>query len=457
MSRPWRTATWVALLTLSTLLVAQAVSFAVVWALPSPAAPQMNLHQAVQVMAGERAAADLGLRRWRQAQPPAGRDNDWMSSVVAARLGVPRARVRTVWQRSTDPTAVQVQVIKQGQLLAGGPEQRATVEEALLLPGLLWPAFELAVQHADGQWTVVGADYSALLQWRRQVLLALLAGAVLLAPLAAWLALRVTGPLRRLADASADLSLQSTARLPVEGPREVQVMAEAMNAARERLRDQAHEVTRMLAAVAHDLRTPLTGLRLRADSAPPAQAERMVADIARMTSMIDQVLDYARGELHPAQRHSTALHLLLEECAQHAQARGADVRLTHAAHASVAVDVLQLRRALDNLIDNAVRYAGAAELRLEAGDGVVMLEVADRGPGIADADKLRLLQPFQRHEGSRNRSTGGIGLGLAVAQGAARQHGGELHLLARDGGGLVARICLPLAQPAGPPLAGRHA
>jgi len=447
MSRPWRTATWVALLTLATLLVAQAVSFAVVWALPSPTAPQMNLHQALQVMAGERAAVDLGLRRWRQSQPPAGIDNDWMSSVVAARLQVPRERVRTVWQRTPDPAAVQVQVIKQGQLLASGPEQRATVEEALLLPGLLWPAFELAVQQPDGMWRVVGADYSALLQWRRQVLLALLGGAVLLAPLAAWLALRVTGPLRRLADASADLSLQSSALLPMEGPREVQVMAEAMNAARGRLHDQAREVTRMLAAVAHDLRTPLTGLRLRADSAPPAQAERMVADIARMTSMIDQVLDYARGELHPAQRQPTALHLLLEECAQHAQARGADVRLERVDEVSVAVDALQLRRALDNIIDNAIRYAGVAELRLEARAGDVVLEVADRGPGIDDADRVRLLQPFQRHEGSRNRSTGGIGLGLAVAHGAAREHGGTLQLLAREGGGLVARICLPLAPP----------
>jgi len=163
--------------------------------------------------------------------------------------------------------------------------------------------------------------------------------------------------------------------------------------------------------------------------------------------MIDQVLDYARGELHAAQRHPTALHLLLEECAQHAQARGADVRLTHADPVTLAVDALQLRRAVDNLIDNALRYAGAAEVRLDRGDGVILLEVADRGPGIADADKARLLQPFQRHEGSRNRSTGGIGLGLAVAQGAAHQHGGELQLLAREGGGLVARICLPSLPP----------
>lgn len=446
MSRPWRTATWVALLTLATLLVAQAVSFAVVWALPSPAAPQMNLQEALQVLAGERPAGPLGLRRWQQPHAPAGIDNAWMSRVAAARLRVPRERVRTVWQRSADPTAVQVQVIKQGHLLDSGPEQRATVEEALLLPGLRWPAFELAVQQPGGGWQVVGADYSALLQWRQQVLLALLAGAVLLAPLAAWLALRLTRPLRLLADASADLSLQSPVALPVAGPREVQVLAVAMNDARDRLREQTHDVTRMLAAVAHDLRTPLTGLRLRADSAPPAQAERMVADIARMTTMIDQVLDYARGELHPAQRQPTDLRALLQECAGHAQARGAAVQIQHADDLTASVDALLLRRALDNLIDNAIRYAGAADLRLQQQGDVVVLEVADRGPGIADADKPRLLQPFQRHEGSRNRGTGGTGLGLTVAQGAARQHGGVLELLARDGGGLVARLCLPLTS-----------
>ena len=172
MKRPWRTATWVALLILATLLVAQLVSFAVVWAVPSPAAPQMSLLDAVQVMGG-RAAAPLGLRRWSQANAPAGVDNDWMSAVAAAQLQVPRARVRTVWRRTPDPAVVQVQVIKQGQLLQTGPEQRATVEQALLLPGLRWPAVELAVQQPDGRWSVVGANHSELLQWRRQVLLAL--------------------------------------------------------------------------------------------------------------------------------------------------------------------------------------------------------------------------------------------------------------------------------------------
>lgn len=441
MRRPWRTATWVALLTLATLLVAQAVSFAVVWALPSPQAPQMNLGQAVQVLQGELPAGRVGLRRWQQDAPPRGEGNPWLSAVVADRLGVPQEAVRVAWRRDADPPAVQV--IKQGQLQRSGAGEGTHVEQALLLPGLQWPAFELAVRRSDGRWQVVGADYSELMLWRRQVLLALLAGALLLAPLAAWLALRLTGPLRRLADASAAVSLQSDARLPLEGPREVQALAGAMNAARQRLRDQAAEVTQLLAAVAHDLRTPLTGLRLRADSAPPAQAERMVADIQRMTQMIDQVLDYARGELQPVQRQPTALHTLLAECAQHAQARGLAVQCSADAPLTARVDALLLRRALDNLIDNAARYAGAAELRLHRDAGTILIDVADRGPGIATADKARLLQPFQRQETSRSRSTGGTGLGLAVAQGAARQHGGALHVLDRPGGGLIVRIVLP--------------
>lgn len=441
MKRPWRTATWMALLTLCTLLVAQLVSFVVVWAVPSPAAPQMSLLDAVQVMHG-REAAPLGLRRWSQAEAPTGPDNDWMSTVAAAQLRVPRDRVRTVWQRSADPTRVQVQIIKQGQLLKDGPEQRATVEQALLLPDLRWPAFELAVQQQDGRWSVVGANHSELLQWRRQVLLALLAGAVLLAPPATWLALRLTRPLRRLADASADLSLQSSAPLPVEGPHEVQVLATAMNAARERLRGQAHDVTRMLAAVAHDLRTPLTGLRLRADSAPPAQAARMVADIERMNAMIEQVLDYAHGELEPPVLQPLDIVALLEDCMQSARARGVVITAVVPAELPWRADALLLRRGLDNLIDNASRYAGAVELRVERVGQMVHVEVLDRGPGIAVVDRQRLLQPFQRIETSRSRDTGGAGLGLAVAANAAHRHGGDLHLLDREGGGLVARLSL---------------
>lgn len=444
-SRPWRTATWVALLTLATLLVSQTISFAVVWMLPSPQAPQMNLGEALQVMRGERSGNEVGLRRWQQPQPPEGTGNAWLTAVVAEQLQRPQSQVRAVWRQTVDPAAVQVQVIKQGRLLDAAQVvgAGAGLEPALLLPELRWPAFELAARQADGHWLVVGPDYSGLASWRRQVLWALLAGAVLLAPLAAWLALRLTRPLRQLADASTTLSLQSASSLPREGPREVQDLADAVNAARQRLRDQAGTVTRMLAAVAHDLRTPLTGLRLRADSAPPEQAARMVSDIERMTLMIDQVLDYARGELQPPQRQATDLGALLGDCAQHARARGIAIEIRCPIIATLDLDALLIRRAVDNLIDNAARYAGQVELSLRQEAGDIIIDVADRGPGIAEADKARLLQPFERHEASRNRDTGGVGLGLAVAQVAARRHGGEVQLLDRPGGGLIARLHWP--------------
>lgn len=198
----------------------------------------------------------------------------------------------------------------------------------------------------------------------------------------------------------------------------------------------------MLAAVAHDLRTPLTGLRLRAEFAPAPQAARMVADIERMDAMIEQVLDYARGELQPPQMRALDLAALLEDCVQAALLRGVDIVLQGPDTLPWYGDALLLRRAVDNLIDNAARYAGAVELQVALAGHDVQLDVMDRGPGIAEADRARLLQPFQRSESSRSRATGGAGLGLAVAANVARRHAGQLQLLHREGGGLIARLLL---------------
>ncbi|HCT24706.1 MAG TPA: two-component sensor histidine kinase, partial [Stenotrophomonas sp.] len=245
-----------------------------------------------------------------------------------------------------------------------------------------------------------------------------------------------------LAEASANVDLQATTPLPDDGPREVQVLARAISTGRERLHEQAQEMTRMLAAVAHDLRTPLTGLRLRAEFAPPQQAARMVADIERMDAMIEQVLDYARGELQPLQMQPLDLAALLEECVQSALLRGVEISIEGPDTLPWQGDALLLRRAIDNLIDNADRYAGAVQLHADVVGNQAQLDVMDRGPGIAEVDRTRLLQPFQRSESSRSRATGGTGLGLAVAANVARRHGGELLLLPREGGGLIARLLL---------------
>lgn len=390
--------------------------------------------------AGEQAAAPLGLHLATQDAPPKGNASDWLSQLAALQMGLPAKEVRLVW--SGQGKAPDVQVIEGGEVLDGTARVGVLKAQAALLTAMQWPPFELGVRQADGRWRVVGSDHSDLAAWRRQVILALLGGAVLLAPLAAWASIRLGRPLRRLADASARVDLQADTPLPDDGPREVQMLAAAIGTGRERLRAQAQDMTHMLAAVAHDLRTPLTGLRLRAEFAPTPQAARMVADIERMDTMIEQVLDYARGELQPLQMRPLDLAALLEECVQAALLRGVEISIQGPDSLPWHGDALLLRRAFDNLIDNADRYAGAVELRLAVVERGVQLEVMDRGPGIAEGDRVRLLQPFQRSERSRSRTTGGAGLGLAVAANVARRHAGELQLLHREGGGLIACLLL---------------
>lgn len=440
MNSRWPTARWITMLALASLLLATLVSVAVVGWMPRPAPPPMRLDQAVQVLRGERAAAPLGLHLATQDAPPQGSASDWLTQLAALQMGLPAKEVRLVW--SGQGKAPDVQVIEGGAVLDGTARVGVLKAQAALLTAMQWPPFELGVRQADGRWRVVGSDHSDLAAWRRQVILALLGGAVLLAPLAAWASIRLGRPLRRLADASARVDLQADTPLPDDGPREVQMLAAAIGTGRERLRAQAQDMTHMLAAVAHDLRTPLTGLRLRAEFAPTPQAARMVADIERMDTMIEQVLDYARGELQPLQMRPLDLAALLEECVQAALLRGVEISIQGPDSLPWHGDALLLRRAFDNLIDNADRYAGAVELRLAVVERGVQLEVMDRGPGIAEGDRVRLLQPFQRSERSRSRTTGGAGLGLAVAANVARRHAGELQLLHREGGGLIACLLL---------------
>lgn len=428
------------MLALASLLLATLASVAVVGWMPRPAPPPMRLDQALQVLRGEQPPRPLGLHLATQASPPQGSTSDWLTQLAALQMGLPVKEVRLVW--SGQDRVPDVQIIDGGAVLDATARAGVLEAQAAALTAMQWPPFELGVRQADGRWRVVGSDHSDLAAWRRQVVLALFGGAVLLAPLAAWASIRLGRPLRRLAEASARVDLQAETPLPDDGPREVQVLAAAIRTGRERLRAQAQEMTHMLAAVAHDLRTPLTGLRLRAEFAPAPQAARMVEDIERMDAMIEQVLDYARGELQPLQMQPLDLAALLEECVQAALLRGVVISVQGPDTLPWQGDALLLRRAVDNLIDNAERYAGAVELQLAMVGQRVQLDVMDRGLGIAEADRARLLQPFQRSESSRSRATGGAGLGLAVAANVARRHAGELQLLHREGGGLIARLLL---------------
>lgn len=269
--------------------------------------------------------------------------------------------------------------------------------------------------------------------------------------LAAWIGARwLSQPIRRLALAARQIGLD-VRRPPLaeEGTEECRAATRVFNQMQAQICQQLDERDRFVAAVSHDLRTPLTRLALRAESlADAGQRRQFGQDIMEMNDMITATLDYLRGAAQPEPFVLLDVASLLDSLAEDQQACGHDVRLTGQA-APLAAQASSLRRCVGNLVDNAVRYGGMARIALSEHAGQLCIEVSDSGPGIAEAELVRVLAPFYRVEGSRNRSSGGVGLGLSIAHDIARRHQGTLHLRNGAGGGLVATLTLPRRPAAG--------
>lgn len=261
-----------------------------------------------------------------------------------------------------------------------------------------------------------------------------------------WAARRTTRHLPRLALAAERLGMDVEAS-PVEenGPREVRRVAQAFNGMQERIRDHIEERTTMLAAVSHDLRTYLTRLELRAETIDNAdQQAHARRDITEMKQMLDELVQFARADRRPPQPVPLALRALLQSLVDEQVDLGRDAALEPGAKITVHADPVALKRALTNLIENAVRYGERARLALQADAGRAVLTVDDEGPGIPPGERLQVLKPFRRLETSRNRATGGSGLGLAIARSIIIKHRGSLELQEAPGGGLRVRVELPL-------------
>jgi signal transduction histidine kinase len=261
-----------------------------------------------------------------------------------------------------------------------------------------------------------------------------------------FLAARIVRPLRDLAGAAE--SFGGRASPPVvepRGPGDLRRAIEAFNAMNARVSALLDEKDRMLGAIGHDLRTPLASLRLRAEAVEEGETrDRIVAITEEMTAMLEDILVLARsGRLRePPRRVDVAA--LAETVAEEFTELGADVTFASEGRAVASVRTDLLRRALRNLVDNAVKYGGSAEIRLAGREGeAIRIEVADRGPGLPPGQLARAAEPFYRAEQSRSRSTGGAGLGLAIAHAVAESHGGTLTLASRAGGGLLATLLLP--------------
>lgn len=263
-----------------------------------------------------------------------------------------------------------------------------------------------------------------------------------------WFAVRQAAqPLARLAKAAEAMTPTVEApRLDETGPAEVAHAAMAFNAMQDRIARHLKERLHILASISHDLQTPITRMRLRAESLDDGvERDRILADLGEMEHLVREGVAYARsahgGDETPVRIDTAAF---LESLVFDYQDVGQPVTLTGSVEGTATVRPRALRRVLGNLIDNAIKYGASAEVGVcRDPQGRLCVTVSDRGPGVPEHELQQVLQPFYRLEASRNRDTGGAGLGLAIATQLMRSTGGDLRLANRDGGGLVATVVLP--------------
>ncbi|SER76521.1 sensor histidine kinase [Sphingobium sp. YR768] len=310
---------------------------------------------------------------------------------------------------------------------------------------MLHGAFILARRTADG-WQVVQARQGANSSWYA-ITLTLMAGIFILLLLPAyWVARRITQPIRRLAEGAATERPERAEPLPLKGPPEVRAVGVAYNHMRTRIADYLNERTAMLVAIAHDLRTPMTRLSFRLEQLPDGARAKAQADVEEMRAMVTTLLDFMREGTDNATRVRIDLSAIVETLADDLADMGQDVAVTQSARAVILGDAGALRRCIGNLVENAVRYGGSARIAIAVTSRQATVAVEDEGPGVPEAAIERLCEPFYRGEASRNRETGGVGLGLSIARTIAERHGGTLAFANRAGGGLRASITLPLER-----------
>ena len=428
--------------------ISVATTASIVLLVPDPPALRMTVAAAAAALRGAPSSLE---RRDGPVQP--GVRAPVLEQALAQALGRPLTEVRVVWLDTTkEHRPSSFIVVKPRADVANsplvlrrreaGPNGSATAVMAdnmliRVLMTLPQPAFTAGVRREDGQWVSVAPAQGSWGGWRLKVLAALGTSLLLLAPLAWLFARRLTRPFRSLARAI-DTGVEPP---DVGGPRELRDASNAIVALRARLAGELEERLRMLVAVAHDLRTPLTSLRLRIEAVAEPQRTRMALDTDRMQAMIGDVLAFALATDAP--RHTVAVRPIVEAAIADVPCASATVRLADGPDISVVVTEETFRRAIENLVRNAVDYAhgGIVHVQREGGDAV--LTISDDGPGIAKAERARLMRPFERGEASRNRETGGVGLGLSIVASFVAAHGGSLTIGEAAGGGALVTLRLP--------------
>lgn len=376
--------------------------------------------------------------------PPAEREQ-WLPRLERANYRYQLAAVPPDW-RPADPGSTAAEVADRiATQIADGHAVQAMRPPAVRDP----LRFAVALKLADGTaMTIAMVPPGPMLSgW----VVAALAFQLAVLALFSWLAVRITTrPLARLARAADALGadLHGPA-LPETGPAEVAQAAIAFNAMQRRIAEHIVERERILAAISHDLQTPITRMRLRAEMLEDASLKQKFGhDLAAMQSLIAEGIDLARSAEHGTEAAiATDLRALLESVVFDYADSGQAIDLTGDVGAPIATSPRLVRRIVTNLVDNALKFGNEVEIVMDTpGPDHVAITVRDRGPGIPEDQIDAVLQPFYRLEQSRNRDTGGTGLGLAIAQRLTGALGGELTLANRPGGGLAATLTLPATK-----------
>ncbi len=394
---------------------------------PRPPWPFSELQRELRLAIPEASFPEIDVRPWRPRQPQTGLDIGPGLSVVIPWQGEPRPRPED------GPPGAE----RDGLLQPEAGELR--------LP----PVFAVWLRDAGGQWYVARPRQAEPLvpRWLFTTLWLLMIAAII-AALTLWSTARLLRPLRSMAAAARDWQAEAPPRLlPETGPMEFRAIAQALNGMQTRIHRFVRDRAALVAALSHDLRTPLTRLRLRLESPEsPERRQRMQEDIDFMQRLTEQLLGFsaldARGE--PEQRVDVAV--LAASLCDDASDAGADAAYDGPVHIVTLCRPTAMKRALMNLIDNALKYGGEARVRAALGDGVVQLHVRDAGPGIPEAEYDNVLAPFYRLDAARGQETGGLGMGLAVAASTLRAHGGSLTFAHPPEGGFEAIATLPLRR-----------
>ncbi len=363
--------------------------------------------------------------------------------------------VRPDWEDRTDGVERLLRMIADG-FGNGGEEAPAVVagthENGVGIFPVHLTVLETAIQLSDGTWLKVTQPFNIddrYVVWSQRLFVLL--EALVMLVLTAMLLLRVTRPIRKLSGAADSFGKQPELSVPFpeKGVKELRDAAQSFNRMRERICGNLAERDRMIAAMAHDLRTPLTKLQLRLDRVEPENLRRKLQEtVSEMRAIISQGLELAKSLSTEEAAIRLDMRAFLQSMADDYADVGNNVVMVNSGQTETGSVIIKarplcLKRCLENLIVNACKYGGGAKIALSEEDGQVVVSVSDNGPGIPDEMLERVFEPYFRLESSRNRSSGGIGLGLTIARNMALLNNGDIELHNLPEGGLLARVILP--------------